>query len=40
MAPLYLLFEFSVLLARLFGAPSGEGDEDAGVGEPPAPATG
>jgi sec-independent protein translocase protein TatC len=40
MAPLYLLFEFSVLLARLFGTPSGEADEDAGVGEPPAPATG
>ncbi len=40
MLPLYLLFEFSVLLARLFGTPTGEGDEDAGVGGPPAPATG
>jgi sec-independent protein translocase protein TatC len=40
MAPLYLLFEFSVLLARLFGTPTEEGDEDAGVGGPPAPATG
>ena len=40
MAPLYLLFEFSVLLARLFGTPTEEGDEDTGVGGPPAPATG
>ena len=40
MAPLYLLFEGSVLLARLFGTPSGEADEDTEVGGPPAPATG
>ncbi len=40
MAPLYLLFEGSVLLARLFGTPSGEIDEDTEVGGPPAPATG
>jgi sec-independent protein translocase protein TatC len=40
MAPLYLLFEFSVLLARLFN-PSREPDEDPEVGGgPPAPATG
>jgi sec-independent protein translocase protein TatC len=40
MAPLYLLFEFSILLARLWGKPGDETDEDSEVAEPPAPATG
>ena len=37
MAPLYLLFELSILLARAFGKPGRESDE---VSDPPAPATG
>jgi sec-independent protein translocase protein TatC len=40
MAPLYLLFEFSILLARLWGNPRDEIDEDSEVDGPPAPATG
>ena len=40
MAPLYALFEGSLLLARLWGRPSEAGEEeaDADVGEPRAPA--
>ena len=42
MAPLYALFELSLLLARLWGRPSeaSEGEDDADVGEPRAPAPG
>jgi sec-independent protein translocase protein TatC len=42
MAPLYALFELSLALARLWGRPSeaGEGEDDADVGEPRAPAPG
>ena len=44
MAPLYLLFEFSVLLARFFGRPRDESadepDDEPGMGGPHAPATG
>jgi sec-independent protein translocase protein TatC len=40
MAPLYLLFEFSLLLARRFGKPSEESESEPDVDGPHAPATG
>jgi sec-independent protein translocase protein TatC len=40
MAPLYLLFELSLVLAKLLGRPAGEADEEADVDGPHAPAPG
>jgi sec-independent protein translocase protein TatC len=40
MLPLYLLFEVSILLARWFGTPSSEAEEEPGLGGPEAPAGG
>jgi sec-independent protein translocase protein TatC len=40
MAPLYLLFEASILLARAFGTPSSVLDEEPEIGRPEAPAGG
>jgi Sec-independent protein secretion pathway component TatC len=40
MLPLYLLFEFSILLARWFGTPHSEPEEEPGLGGPEARAGG
>jgi sec-independent protein translocase protein TatC len=40
MLPLYLLFELSILLARWFGTPRSEVEEEPGLGGPEAPAGG
>jgi len=40
MAPLYLLFEFSIVLARFFGTPRAELDDEAEIGPPEAQAGG
>ena len=40
MLPLYLLFEFSILLARAFGTPGEEVTDEAGLDGPEAPAGG
>jgi sec-independent protein translocase protein TatC len=40
MLPLYLLFELSIVLARVFGTPRSEVEEEPGLGGPEAPAGG
>jgi sec-independent protein translocase protein TatC len=40
MAPLYLLFEFSIVLARFFGTPRAERDDEPEIGPPEAQAGG